>query len=64
MKKSGSKECPWMADNAEDSVKCKKCGNMVSVGGTSPEGTIPCPICGAVMSLSDTLDTSTSNEDY
>lgn len=57
-------ECPKPPDNAEESIKCRRCGNMITVGSVSPEEAVPCPVCGATMSAADLLDTSASNEGY
>lgn len=57
--------CRPTPENAENSVKCKQCGNMVSVAGeSSSEGMVSCPMCGSMVSVRDTLDTEVSNEDY
>lgn len=53
-----------MPDNAEESIKCKKCGNMFGVSGLSAEDMVSCPVCGASMSVADSLHMSASNEDY
>ncbi len=54
-----------MPENAESSVKCKQCGNMISVADmSSSEAMVPCPICGSTVSIWDTLKTEISNEDY
>jgi uncharacterized paraquat-inducible protein A len=59
-----NRNLPHMAENAEPSVKCRQCGNMVSVGDISSEGTVSCPVCGLSMSSWDTLKSETSNEGY
>ncbi len=62
-----NKKCgkyPDMADNAETSVKCKQCGNMVNVSDISSEGMVSCPVCGSSVSSWDTLKSEVSNEDY
>jgi len=65
MKNKESGKCPHMAENAESSVKCKQCGNMVSVSGMScGEGMVSCPVCGSTVSTWDTLKSEMSNEDY
>ncbi len=53
-----------MPDNAEQSVKCRQCGYMITVGSPSAEEMVTCPVCGAMMNAADLLDTSTSNEGY
>ncbi|MBC7084046.1 MAG: hypothetical protein PWR07_2000 [Bacillota bacterium] len=64
MKKNDRRKCPRMPDNAEESIKCKQCGNMFGVSGASAEEMVCCPVCGASMSIADSLRTSASNEDY
>jgi len=64
MENTNMDEYPRIADNAEESVKCKQCGNMVTVGSASTEEVVSCPVCGATVSTADLLDTSTSNEGY
>lgn len=65
MKNKQSRNYPHMPDNAERSVKCKQCGNMVSVvDASSSEEMLPCPVCGSTVSVWDTLPTEVSNEDY
>lgn len=64
MKNINRGEHPRIADNAEESVKCKQCGNMVTIGSASTEEAVSCPVCGAMVSAADLLDTSTSNEGY
>jgi uncharacterized paraquat-inducible protein A len=62
-----NKKCgkhPHMPDNAESSVKCKQCGNMVNVGDMSSEGMVSCPVCGSSVSSWDTMKSEVSNEDY
>jgi ribosomal protein S27E len=55
---------PDKPDNAERSVKCKQCGNMVNVSDMSSEGMVSCPVCGLSVSSWDTLKSEVSNEDY
>ncbi|HHX25401.1 MAG TPA: hypothetical protein GX721_01895 [Firmicutes bacterium] len=64
MKNNECGKHPHMPDNAESSVKCKQCGNMVNVGDMSSEGMVSCPVCGASVSSWDTLKSEVSNEDY
>jgi uncharacterized paraquat-inducible protein A len=64
MRDEECRECAHMPDNAESSVKCKQCGNMVSVGDMSSEGMVSCPVCGATVSSWDTMKSEVSNEDY
>jgi len=65
MTNAKSSKCPHMPENAESSVKCKQCGNMVSVAGmSSSEGTVSCPVCGSMVNTWDTLKSEVSNEDY
>ncbi|MGE5593324.1 MAG: hypothetical protein ACM3X3_06540 [Betaproteobacteria bacterium] len=64
MKKNDERKCPRLPDNAEESIKCKQCGNMFEIGGASVEEMVSCPVCGAAMSVADSLRTSASNEDY
>jgi uncharacterized paraquat-inducible protein A len=64
VKKRDKREYPETPDNAEESIKCKKCGNMFGVSGLSVEDTVSCPVCGASMCVADSLRLGASNEDY
>lgn len=64
MEESTGEERLSMPDNAEQSVKCRQCGYMITVGSPSAEEMVTCPVCGAMMNAADLLDTSTSNEGY
>lgn len=69
MKKAGRGESPHTPHpaipyNAEETIKCRQCGNMITMGSASTEEMISCPVCGAAVSAADLLDTETPNEGY
>ncbi|HHY32290.1 MAG TPA: hypothetical protein GX515_04570 [Firmicutes bacterium] len=64
MKKDDRREYPRLPDNAEQSIKCRQCGNMFEIDGASTEEMVSCPVCGASMSVADSLRMSASNEEY
>lgn len=58
---------PERADNAENSVKCRNCGDMVLLGSTLQEqgdGTVTCPVCHQTQKISESKIIGASNEDY
>ncbi len=56
---------PQQPDNAEEEIKCPRCGFMFELAPTSSAQDITtCPQCGEGINLDHALVVDTSNEDY
>ncbi|HHY45837.1 MAG TPA: hypothetical protein GX506_00875 [Firmicutes bacterium] len=55
---------PDMPDNAEESVKCPQCGNLIGVTDFQAQQSIICPVCGTYTDLRQRRRYWGSNEEY
>ncbi|HOB21231.1 MAG: hypothetical protein GX766_01660 [Firmicutes bacterium] len=56
---------PALPDNAEEEIKCPRCGFMFELASTSSaHASTSCPQCGENIDLNHALVIDASNEDY
>lgn len=55
---------PEVPNNAEESIKCKQCGNIFGVADTLRGNAATCPMCGAKMDVTSCTKMGASNEEY
>ncbi|HHY98176.1 MAG TPA: hypothetical protein GX509_05510 [Firmicutes bacterium] len=55
---------PDMPDNAEESIKCPQCGNLVGITEFQAQQAVTCPICGTTTNLRLHKKFGGSNEEY